>query len=225
MSQPINRLRVVLVDDHTLFREGLAELLGAESDLEVVGQAGDSIAAVGEAASKQPHVVLLDVEMPYDPVPVTMRRIQEVSPSARIVILTMHDEPFLVQQVLMTGAYGLLVKTATGAELIGAIRAVGYQGKTVLSVSHKSATELAAPTPPPLSRRELEVLEQLGSALSNAQIATNLFITEGTVKRHLTNIFAKLGAVSRLDAVKKAYALHLISSLDTPNPPAGSGRM
>jgi ATP/maltotriose-dependent transcriptional regulator MalT len=102
------------------------------------------------------------------------------------------------------------MKTATREELVGAIRAIGYQGKTVLSVSRRSAAELRLPGRSPLSGRELEVLELAARALSNAQIAAQLFIAEGTVKRHLTNIYAKLDAVSRLDAVNRARAAGLI---------------
>jgi len=106
------------------------------------------------------------------------------------------------------------MKTATREELVGAIRAVGYQGKTVLSVSRRGAAELRLPSRSLLSRRELEVLELAARALSNAQIATQLFIAEGTVKRHLTNIYAKLDAVSRLDAVNRARVAGLIHLSD-----------
>lgn len=212
MTRPAGRLQVLLVDDHTLFREGLAELLSAEDDVNIVGKAGDSVTAVRLAGSKRPQVVLLDVEMPYHPVRITIRGIRRASPKTRILILTMHDDPTLVQEVLAAGAHGVLVKTATREELVCAVRAVGYQGKTVLSVSRRSAAALAGPASNPLSPRELEVLKLVGQALSNAQIASQLFITEGTVKRHLTNIYGKLSAVSRLDAVNKAVAAQLIRS-------------
>jgi len=152
------------------------------------------------------------VEMPYHPVCVTMGAIRKAAPRTRILILTMHDEPGLVHQVLTAGASGVLMKTATRGELVGAIRAVGYHGKTVLSVSRRSADPLTLPSRSPLSQRETEVLELAARALSNAQIASRLFIADGTVKRHLTNIYAKLGAVSRLDAVNRARAAGLIEA-------------
>jgi DNA-binding NarL/FixJ family response regulator len=210
MTDPGSRLRVLLVDDHRLFREGLAELLAVEEDLEIVGQAGDSVAAARMAAGMRPNAVLLDVEMPYHPVPVTMRNIRQASPHTRILILTMHDDFALLQRVLADGAHAVLIKTASRQELVGAIRAVGYQGRTVLSVPQHSVSKLGSRARNPLSCREVEVLGLAAGALSNAQIAAQLFITEGTVKRHLTNIYAKLGAVSRLDAVNKAQAGRLI---------------
>jgi DNA-binding NarL/FixJ family response regulator len=211
MTTRPDRLRTLLVDDHTLFREGLAELLMTEDDLEVVGRVGDSVAAVRMARQTNPHVVLLDVEMPFHPVRVTMRAIHEAAPRTRILILTMHDESRLFQELLAAGAHGVLMKTATREELVGAVRAVGYQGKTVLSVSRRSAIELAGGARyDPLTPRESEVLELAARALSNAQIAATLFIAEGTVKRHLGSVYAKLGAVSRLDAVNRARAAGLI---------------
>jgi DNA-binding NarL/FixJ family response regulator len=205
-------LRVLLVDDHQLFREGLAELLRVERDLEIVGQVGDSEAAVEMAGRTRPDVVLLDVEMPFHPVPVTMYNIKRVAPETRILILTMHDDLALMQRVLADGASGVMVKKASRQELVGAIRTVGYRGAGVVSVPPDRTGALARCARNPLSHREIEVLRLAAGALSNAQIAAELYITEGTVKRHLTNIYAKLGAVSRLDAVNKAQANWLIDA-------------
>lgn len=219
MIETARVLRILLVDDHTLFRQGLAELLAVEKDLEIIGQAGDSVGAVELVARQRPDTVLLDVEMPHHPVSVTIDGIHRASPETRVLILTMHDDPLLLQEVLAAGAHGLLVKTATRDELVGAIRAVGHHGKTVLSVSYSTVAELATTPRSPLSPRELDVLKLASRALSNAQIATALYIAQGTVKRHLTNIYAKLGAVSRLDAVNKAVAAHLIRPPDTGGDP------
>lgn len=215
MSQKSERLRVMLVDDHTLFREGLAELLAVEGDVEVVAQAGDSETAVRLAATTRPDTILLDVEMPYAPVHLTIEQLRRAAVGSRVLVLTMHDDPMLVQQVLAAGAHGLLAKTANRQELISAIRAVAYENKTVLSLSARTGADLVSQGPTLLSPRERQVLELAGQALSNAQIGTQLYITEGTVKRHLTNIYAKLGAVSRLDAVNKAVAARLIRPVDS----------
>jgi len=123
------------------FPTRVAELLAVEEDLHIVGRVGDSVAAVRIARETKPDAILLDVEMPYHPVSVTMRALRRAAPQARILILTVHDEPRLLQEVLAAGAHGVLMKTATREELVGAIRAVGYHGKTVLSVSTRSAVE------------------------------------------------------------------------------------
>jgi len=215
MADRTARLRVMLVDDHTLFREGLAELLAVDGDVEVVAQAGDSDTAVRLAGATRPDTILLDVEMPYAPVQVTIEQLRRVALGTRILVLTMHDDPILVQQVLAAGAHGLLAKTANRQELLSAIRAVAYDGKTVLSLSARTGADLVGQGSTLLSPRERQVLTLAGQALSNAQIGAQLFITEGTVKRHLTNIYAKLGAVSRLDAVNKAVAARLIRPVDS----------
>ncbi|HWG98451.1 MAG TPA: response regulator transcription factor [Pilimelia sp.] len=209
VAEPGNRLRVMLANDHTLFRAGIAGLLAVEPDLEVVAQAGDSETAVRLAAATRPSVVLLDDELPYDPVQVTIGRLQRAAPGTRILVLTARHEPFLAQEVLAAEAHGVLAKDATREELVSAVRAVAYHGKTVLLPS-RPLGEPPHPAQSPLSPREREVLELAGQALSNAQIGAQLYITEGTVKRHLTNIYAKLGAVSRLDAVNKAVAARMI---------------
>lgn len=210
-SAPVRRLRLLIADGHPLFRDGLAELLSTEEDLDIVGRVGDSIASIEACRRTRPQVVLLDIRLPYHPVLTTMRGVREAVPQVRFVVLAMDDEPKLFQEVLAAGAHGVLMKTATREELVGAIRAIGYQGKTVLSVSQRSAREIAGPVRTnPLSPRESQVLELAARALSNAQIAALLFISEGTVKRHLTNVYAKLNAVSRLDAVNRARAVGLI---------------
>ncbi len=213
------QITVALVDDHVLMRDGLREILDSEPDITVVGEAGDSRTAVAVVGQRQPRVVLLDVEMPGGEVTDTVSRIHQVAPRAEIIILSMYEGSGLLQRLLAVGIRGYLLKSVTRQELISAIRnACATDGRIILSVSGHSL----APTPPTwtrgcgaLSRRELEVLELAAQAMSNAQIATRLYLTEATVKRHLSNVFAKLGAVSRIDAVNKAVAASLISSART----------
>jgi DNA-binding NarL/FixJ family response regulator len=202
---------VLIVDDHALVREGVREILEYQDDLEVVGEAGDSEAAVALTAEKRPHVVLLDIEIPGDDVTTTVGRIRKRSPHTAVLILSMYEGPQLLQSLLQVGVRGYLLKSVTRHELVSAIRSVRLDKKrVVVSVSRESIAASQAVAPMLLSEREREVLELTAQALSNRQIASQLSLTEATVKRHLRNIFVKLGAASRIDAVNKAVAASLI---------------
>jgi DNA-binding NarL/FixJ family response regulator len=206
------RTRIAIVDDHALFREGLREILKTQSDMVVVGEAGDSASAIAMVAQQKPHIVLLDVEIPGDDVTVTVNRIRRLSPYSKIIILSIYDGPQLVRSLLRAGVGGYLLKTIHCQDLLTAIRTVhAGEGRIILEVSRESLIHIEGPSSEVLSRREKEVLELTAQALSNAQIGTQLGLAEGTVKRHLRNIFVKLGAVSRIDAVNKATAASIIS--------------
>jgi DNA-binding NarL/FixJ family response regulator len=200
------RTTILVVDDHTLVREGLREILNAQEDLLVVGEAASHTAAVSVAAEKEPDIVLLDVDMPGGEVTSTVSQIHGRSPRSRVIILSMYEGPQLVQALLAAGIRGYLLKSAHWQELVIAIRAVrADDDRVVLGVSRESLSYAQQePSQAVLSVREREVLDLVAQALSNAQIGVRLHLTEATVKRHLRNIFVKLGAVSRLDAVNKA---------------------
>ncbi|GAB1646282.1 LuxR C-terminal-related transcriptional regulator [Krasilnikovia sp. MM14-A1259] len=217
----IGSIDILVAGDHALLREGLVEMVTAEPDFRVVGQAGNSVTAVQSVAARRPRVVLLDVEMPDRPVCATVRQIRRISPRTRVVVLAMDDDLRLLRDVLAAGAHAALVRSASRQELVGVIRTVCQEATSVLMVSHRNASQLAVPASSPLSRRELQVLELAAQALSNAQIATRLRIVEGTVKRHLTNVYTKLGAVSRLDAVNKAEAARLLQPSFRTGTPRG----
>jgi DNA-binding NarL/FixJ family response regulator len=207
MSNQPDQVTILVVDDHALVREGLCEILGAQDDLRVVGQAEDSATTVALAANKQPDVVLLDVEIPGAEVTTTVIQIRTCSPSSRVIILSMYEGPQLVQELLAVGIRGYLLKNVHWQELVVAIRAVcADRERIVLGVSPQSLgyVNKESSSSGTLSARECEVLELVSQALSNSQIASRLCLTEATVKRHLRNIFVKLGAVSRIDAVNKA---------------------
>jgi DNA-binding NarL/FixJ family response regulator len=210
--------RLVIVDDHTLFRSGLRELLSHVPDLVVVGEGSSGTDAVALAEQLRPDVLLLDVEMPGPGAAATVERLQKVAPDTRIVVLTMHEDAALVHELLSRGASAYLNKTIGIQELGSAVRAVDRSSGTVLlSVRRDTFAGIDGQAVKPLlSARELDVLRLVAQARSNAQIAAQLFISEGTVKRHLTNIYAKLGAVSRVDAIRKATAARLIRP-ETPN--------
>lgn len=206
MADDDDGITILLVDDHALVRDGLREILQTQQDMLVVGEAGDHASAVTLATEKQPDIVLLDVEIPGGDVTTAVGQIRARSPGSRVIILSMHEGPQLVQTLLTAGIRGYLLKSIHWQELVVAIRAVYTDsGRVVLGVSRESLAYVSqGPSPGTLSARELEVLDLVAQALSNSQIASRLNLTEATVKRHLRNIFVKLGAVSRLDAVNKA---------------------
>jgi DNA-binding NarL/FixJ family response regulator len=209
MNAQADHTRIVIVDDHTLVRDGLRQILQAQGDMEVVGESGDSATAVAVAAREQPDVILLDIEIPGGEAATTIRQIRSSSPGSQILILSMYEGPELVHKLLAEGIRGYLLKSVQWQELVVAIRAIrSDRNRVILGVSPDSLGHAdqgrAAVT---LSAREREVLDLVAQALSNSQIATRLGLTEATVKRHLRNIFVKLNAVSRLDAVNKAAEL------------------
>lgn len=208
-------IRLLLADDHALFREGIAEIFGMEDDVTVVGEAENGVEAVEMAAREKPDVVLLDVEMPLMGAEGAIEGILRVSPMTRVIVLTMYDEHRLVRKLLALGAHAYIVKNATREELVAAVRTVHrVEDRVVLSVSRSTADKLEGSKRDTLSDRELEVLLLAVRAMSNGQIAQYLHISEGTVKRHLTNIYAKMGVVSRADAAKKALTTGLITFRD-----------
>jgi two-component system nitrate/nitrite response regulator NarL len=199
-------VRILLVDDHTLLREALRTVLAAVDDFQVVGDVGDGRIAIGLAARLRPTVVLLDVEIPDNQVTATVRGLLRASPQSRVIVLSMYDDPRLVQRVLALGASSFLHKSIGRHDLVTAIRAcaTGDQLVTVSVPRDAYGSPPERPAGPPLSEREAEVMALVAKARTNRQIAAELGITEGTVKRHLRNVFQKLNAVSRIDAVNRA---------------------
>jgi DNA-binding NarL/FixJ family response regulator len=226
MPPQSDQISILVVDDHALVREGLCEILAAQDDLRVVGQAYDSATTVALAQREQPDIVLLDVEIPGGEVTDTVGQIRACSPASRIIILSMYEGPQLVQNLLAAGVRGYLLKSIHWQELVVAIRAVHADSeRIILGVSQQSLRHVnQVPPAAILSTREAEVLELVAKALSNSQIATRLYITEATVKRHLRNVFEKLGAVSRIDAVNKAAELQRCSQGTTRQPSLGTPR-
>jgi DNA-binding NarL/FixJ family response regulator len=213
-TDPGTSIRIMVADDHTLLRDALCTLLGSEPDFEIVAQAGTGTATVQLAAEHRPDVLLLDIEMPESNPPETVGRLLAQDPALRIIVLSMHDEQQLVHRLLTLGVRGYLNKGTERQVLVSAIRQSVLEGQTVtLSVSPGSLRARAEESDDPsmLSVREREVLALVAEALSNRQIAVRLGITEGTVKRHLRNIFTKLDAVSRIDAVNRAMERELIA--------------
>jgi DNA-binding NarL/FixJ family response regulator len=207
------RIRVLIADDHQMFRQGLREMIATDADVEVVGEAGDGEEAVTLAKRVRPDVVLLDVEMPRMGAAEAMPwLLKEVSPTPRVVVVTMHDDPRLVRDLLARGASAYLTKSASLEELLSAVRAAYESGERgAVMVVPREILDDNGNDAGGLSDRELEVLLQAARGLSNRQIASSLHLSEATVKRHLANIYPKLGVGSRTEAVRMALSNGWIS--------------
>jgi NarL family two-component system response regulator LiaR len=203
-SQPI---RVMIVDDHTMVRRGLATFLKVYDDLEMVGEASSGQAAIQLCAQLQPDVVLMDMAMPDMDGATATRNIRKQSPSIQVIALTSFKEETLVQSALQAGAIGYLLKDISADELAMAIRAA-HAGRSTLSPEAAQALVHAASQPPApgldLTEREREVLTLMIEGLNNTQIAGRLTVSPSTVKSHVSNILSKLGVSSRTEAVTLA---------------------
>jgi DNA-binding NarL/FixJ family response regulator len=215
-------IRVLLVDDQALFREGLETLLSVHEDIKVVGQAENGQESIEVAAKVKPDVVLMDIRMPImDGVRAT-RLLKDARPQCNVIVLTTFDDDEIIFDALRTGAVGYLLKDVASAQLVEAIRAAA-RGESILepSVAAKviaEFTRVSSMVPPmqmkglvePLSERELEILGLIARGASNKEVADQLFIAEGTVKNHMTHILGKLDARDRTQAVLKARDLGLV---------------
>ena len=200
MSAP--RIRVLLADDHPVMRRGLAELLGAADDIDVVGAATDGDEAVAQAMETAPDVVLMDISMPnVDGVAATRRLLRE-RPEARVVMLTSFSERERILDALDAGAIGYLLKDAEPDELLRGVRAAA-RGESPLAPKAARAVLAAREERRPgdeLTGREREVLILVGEGLPNKLIARRMGITEKTVKTHLTSVFQRIGVSDRTQA-------------------------
>jgi DNA-binding NarL/FixJ family response regulator len=214
-------IRVLVVDDHALFRRGLEMVLGQEPDIEVVGEAADGAEAVAKASALLPDIVLMDVRMPRRSGIEACTAIKDVVPSAKIVMLTISDEEADLYEAIKAGASGYLLKEISIDEVASAIRAVaGGQSLISPSMASKLLSEFATmikktderhQVPAPrLTERELEVLKLVARGLNNRDIAKELFISENTVKNHIRNILEKLQLHSRMEAVVYAVREKLL---------------
>jgi DNA-binding NarL/FixJ family response regulator len=214
-------IRVMICDDHALFRRGLIMVLESESGVEVVGEAEDGEESIRKAAELAPDVVLMDVRMPNVGGIEATRAIAEVVPSAKILMLTVSDDEDDLYDAIKAGATGYLLKEISIEEVASAIRAV-VTGQSLISPSMaskllteftnlaKRADERQAVPTPRLTDRELEVLKVVAQGMSNREIAGELFISENTVKNHVRNILEKLHLHSRMEAVVYAVREKLL---------------
>jgi DNA-binding NarL/FixJ family response regulator len=214
-------IRVLLVDDQRLMRNGLSTLLELEGDMKVVAEAEDGQAGLNAYEQLEPDVVLMDIRMPgMDGVEAT-RRLIERWPAARVIILTTFDDDAYIFEGLRAGALGYLLKDISGVELAQAIRKVTAGGALIEpSVARKVIAEFARLEPAsrplndglidPLSEREIEILKLLAQGMSNKRIAASLHLAEGTVKNYVSTILTKLGVTDRTQAALRGKKLGLL---------------
>jgi len=209
----MDTIRIFLVDDHQVVREGLRRMLELEADMEVVGETADAKELLSQLESLSPDVILMDIKMPgVDGIELT-RQIKEKQPSCNIIMLTLYDE--YLTQAIGAGAVGYLIKDVNREELIRAIRAT-YQGRSPLDLclSRDRLAELATPAEDKqrlyLSERELTILHLIADGITTQEIADQLFFSQASVKRSVGLIFEKLGVRNRSEAVSEAYKKKLI---------------
>ena len=221
-----NPIRVLLADDHQLFREGLKRILNMEEDLEVIGECGDGIQVLEFCNHEVPDVVLMDINMPVENGVVATERMRDIFPNVKIIILSIHDDESYVFETLRKGALGYLLKDMEAESLINAIRSVasGYAyihpkvtGKLIQQLRRMTLLDTQGVVDQdtvkqtgvrfhnveenPLTRREAEVLRLMAEGKSNKVIAETLFISEKTVKNHVSSILQKMGVEDRTQAV------------------------
>ena len=198
---------VLLADDHTMFREGMARLLTSYGGLEVVGETTNDEGAVALAREKKPDVVIMQVQMPFEKAKSALDRMREVEPPPKVIIVTMFEDPAMMRSLLRLGVSGYVLKSSSTTQLVSAIRAAAFapeEGNVVVGLPRTMLEEAEGEVESPLSIRELEILLLASRGLSNGQIARQIHLAEGTVKRHLSNTYHKMGVGSRGEAARKA---------------------
>lgn len=216
------KLSVLIADDHPLVREALHRALEGEEDMEVVAEVGDGEEAVKVASELKPDIVVMDIVMPKLNGIEATRKIKEIAPDIAILILTAYDDDEYVLGLLDAGAAGYILKSARGRDLVGAIRTIS-SGESVLHPNIiAKLLKRAMMTPAKenkgqelLSERESQILKLVTTGMNNKEIAEKLFLSQRTVKAHLTNIFNKLNVASRSEAIVKALQWGLVTLENT----------
>jgi two-component system response regulator NreC len=216
------RTRLLVVDDHAVVRSGLRMLLDAESDFDVVAEAGNARDAVFEARAHKPDVIVLDVVMPGESGIEVLPKLKKEAPDAKVLVLSMQDDPRYVREAFAQGANGYVLKEAADAEVVGAVREIAAGGEYVhpalgARMVAAEAQARAAAAADPLSDREREVLRLLALGHTNQEIAQKLYISVRTAETHRAHIMQKLGLSTRAELVRHAIAHGLLSE-DTEIP-------
>ena len=202
-------IKVLLADDHTLFREGLAGLLADYGSLEIVAEVPNDGVALTLAQEHKPNVVVMQVQMPFERAKESLLKMREISPPPKVVIVTMFEDPHYVRELMSLGASAYLIKSASVEHLIGAVRAAVFDPKgenVIVGMPREMVEEARVGSGGVLTAREMEILLLAARGLSNPRMASTLRLSEATVKRHLANIYPKMGVSSRGEAVRKALS-------------------
>lgn len=220
-------IKLLIADDHALLRQGIKNVLSLEPDLDVIGEAADGEETVKKAAELVPDIVLLDINMPRGNGLEVTRKLSSSYPHIKCIVLTIHDDENYVLEVIKAGAAGYLLKDVEPSMLIKAIRAV-YEGESFIyptlakklfgeltrreeEKKHESSDMLKRRKEERLTYREIEVLQLVSQGMSNQEMAQKLFLSEKTVKNHLTNIFRKINVTDRTQAVLYAIKHKIVS--------------
>jgi DNA-binding NarL/FixJ family response regulator len=205
-SRPI---RVLLADDHTMFREGLAGILASYGGMEVVAEVPNDEEATRLVRQTHPDVVVMQVQMPFERAKEALRKIRSFSPSPKVIVVTMFENPRYVRELMELGASAFLVKTSSAEHLVAAVRAAVFDPtatNVVVGMPREMLEGTQEGVESMLSARELEILLLASRGLSNRQIANRITLAEATVKRHMANAFSKMDVSSRGEAARKALS-------------------
>ena len=220
-------VRVMLADNHAMFRQSVASMLSKDGVVEVVGDADNGPQAIEIAKQTRPDVIVMQVEQESEEAATEIRGMLEASPDSRIVVLTVYQDPRRVREMVGLGTSAYVHKSATVEELLGVVRQAtkgpseGEGDYAVVGMEERIMEQVRKADDSGLSARELEVLVLAGRGLSNAQIASRLYLAEATVKRHLANAYPKLGVSSRGEALSKALGEGWITEGDIVGPEGG----
>ena len=218
-------IRILIADDHALLRQGIRNFLSLESDFEIIGEAADGEETIRRASELRPDILLLDINMPKGNGIEVATRLRETHPEIRILALTIHDDENYMMKMIQSGAAGYLLKDVEPSVMVQAIRRI-YAGESFVEpsltkklfhgITNREELRPSLPVHGPLevdrlSAREIEVLQLIGRGMSNAEIARELFLSEKTVKNHLTNIFRKIRVTDRTQAVLYAIKHKIVN--------------
>ncbi|MCG3114092.1 MAG: response regulator transcription factor [Candidatus Manganitrophus sp. SA1] len=210
----MTKIRILIADDHRVVREGLAAILKSRNDMDVVGEAINGFEVIEKTKALKPDVILMDISMPQMNGVEATRAVRKISPEIGIVVLTMHDDDATIFELVRTGVHGYLLKDADSSEIVKAIQSI-YKGESIIhpSIARKILGEFSQLEPEQvkkaprqmynLSGREVDVLRRVAKGKTNKEIASELHLSEKTIKNHVRNIFHKMGVYDRTEAAMK----------------------